>query len=98
MQKVKQHTSLFFLAVFILVKLAGLHQFSHSESDEHHNDCDICEFVITANTTPFMANDSVAIEQPIANNFKTITYYSHAYFYSKSYLDTSLFSRPPPTA
>lgn len=96
MFKYRKHIGLFFLAIFLVIKFAGIHEFMHSDNDEHTSDCEICEFVITSNATPFATSDTVTINEPVVENYKTISYYSYAYYYSKRYLDTSLFSRPPP--
>ena len=36
----------FFLSVFMIMRVAGIHSFSHSHEDEQH--CDLCEIIVTS--------------------------------------------------
>lgn len=92
----KKHISLFFLVIFTCIKLAGLHEFMHSDSEKHH-DCDICEFVITTNTTPFLATENFDFELQIALNFEDEIFYEYKSQFVQSKITSILFGRPPPT-
>lgn len=97
MRKFKQHISLFFLIFFISLKLVGLHEFTHAE-EEYHDNCDICEYVITSNTTPVIICEKIIIEQPTQQIYNRFIFFEYGYLFTQNQIGTTLFCRPPPTA
>lgn len=96
MYKRKQYISLFLLVFFMFIKTAGLHALSHSESDLTIDDCDLCEFVVTSNETPFNTTIQV-LSKPIITNYcnKPLPYYY--YKFTQKEVNNTQFCRPPPT-
>lgn len=97
MFKSKQYISLFFLVVFAFLKTSSLHALSHSDNDFNIDDCDICEFVVTSNDTPFTTDIQIEVTPIVIQNFNNQTSFYYNYLFSKNQLDSSLFCRPPPT-
>lgn len=96
MFKFKKHIAFFYLIFFISSKLVGLHALTHND-DEHHDNCDICEYVIISNATPLVTDEYVVFEPIVFHNHSKQLFYNYSYSYVKNYTDSSLFSRPPPT-
>lgn len=97
MLKHKKHIASFLLIFFISIKLIGLHALTHHHDDEHHEDCDICEFVFISNTTPVLTNATVLFEPLIQHSYNQQLFYEYSYFYTKIHTSGTLFGRPPPT-
>ena len=92
----KQHITYTFIAIFISLKVAGLHVLTHDHNDtiEH---CEVCDIISNNSFTPII-NDIT--QSFISNNYicylqeKVINYYNFTYITSTNI--TNLFSRPPP--
>lgn len=95
MRKIKQHTVLFFLVFFILIKITSFHTFTHSDG-EAEKDCDVCEYAIQLNNTVFLVANFIIVSQLIINNYKEPLCYNYLYPFIKKYTVNSLFCRPPP--
>lgn len=91
----KKHTSLFFLIFFISFKLLALHSLSHNS--EHPDNCDICEYIITSNTTPFLASSTALYKEFIQNNYNKQPFYIYSHQFTQTKIDSNIFYRPPPT-
>lgn len=97
MTKFKQHISIVLLTIFVLIKLAGLHELTHSDNQQD-NDCEICEYVVSSNKTPFVANEQFVFKQPVLHNYDKQLFYEYSYQFVQNQIDNNLFSRPPPQA
>lgn len=92
----KNYIAYTFVAIFLSLKVAGMHVFTHDDNDavEH---CEVCNLVSTNNLTPII-NDTA--QDYVGNNYefclqrKVISHYH--FDYSTATNITSLFSRPPP--
>ncbi|WP_237274503.1 hypothetical protein [Tenacibaculum ovolyticum] len=92
----KQHITYTFIAIFLSLKVAGLHVLTHDHNDtiEH---CEVCNIISNNNFTPII-NDIT--QSFVSNNYvcciqeKVIIHYGFAY--TTSINITNLFSRPPP--
>lgn len=96
MRRTKQYIAFFVLTFFILIKTVSLHAFTHFEEDEHNEDCNTCEFVITLNTTPFIENEQILFKESVQHNYSKKECYEYAYFFTKNYTNNTFFCRPPP--
>ncbi|MBD0825482.1 hypothetical protein [Aestuariibaculum marinum] len=100
----KHIIGILFLTVFLVLKGAGLHAFSHCsddpclENDEKQTSCVVCDLALTHQLTPtvstndidvnFKINTFTYIEKEILKHYET--------FYLKATLPDLNFSRPPP--
>ncbi len=92
----KSFISMFFVALFMLFKVAGLHALSHDEdSDVQH--CEVCHITTAVNFTPLLEVETTAL--PHIEYFyleqKTI---NNAFFvaFKSNHLLNYFFTRPPP--
>lgn len=95
MRQTKPYIAIFYLILFISIKLIGLHEFTHSEN-EHIDDCKLCEYVITSQDIAYTVNETFTIEVPIQDNFKKQLFDTYAYHFTQTQINNALFSRPPP--
>lgn len=97
MKKSKHFISIFFVALFLLFKVAGLHALTHHEEDSDVQHCEICHITTAVNFIPLLQTEATTVpvleycfrEQKTKNVAFTVTY-------SNKYLSSSLFTRPPP--
>lgn len=99
MKKVYKHSiALFFLIVFISVKLSNLHAISHIMDGEKHKveHCDVCKFVLTQDIAPAINNPEFSfcvLPEVKLPKHKEIAFLEIQY--SKLSAIT-LYNRPPP--
>lgn len=95
--RLKNSFSILFLALFLTMKMAGLHVLSHTDDKEHALHCYICDHAVSHNLTPAISPDipdygikntefSLQIEKP--ENYHFVV--------SSTIAPDQLFSRPPP--
>ena len=86
------------LGIFISIKVAGLHAFSHYDDKvEDVEHCETCDFITTNNIIPLINDDIKSIE---FNNLEFFTHNIKSYYsftYNNTLTNGCLFSRPPPT-
>lgn len=97
-EKYIKSISLFFLIVFVSVKLSNLHAIYHIKDNEQHKveHCDVCKFVLAQDTIPALATTSFSFEffsLPEQTTSK-IQLYVAPEFNKLSIL--SLYNKPPP--
>jgi hypothetical protein len=80
----------------MFIKTVGLHALSHSEEENIFSDCDVCEFVVTSDNSPFSPNEQISFEQPIQHYYNKQVFYEYAFQFVEDQIESSLFSRPPP--
>lgn len=87
-----------FLALFLSMKMAGLHVLSHTDDNDHALQCTICDYAITLDLTPVLTPDSqnfsIENNESIAQR-EIIKNYS--FVISSTIASDQLFSRPPPS-
>ncbi len=96
--QLKNYITYIFIAIFLSLKVAGLHALTHNDDDDDTVEhCEVCDIVTIFNFTPII-NDTTP--NYIDNNYefcfqsKAISHYN--FVYSTTTNITSLFSRPPP--
>ncbi|CAM1344879.1 conserved hypothetical protein [Tenacibaculum amylolyticum] len=94
MENYKKHITLFYLVLFIGIKLVGLHILTHN--DDHYDDCEICEYVITSNKTHISTENFVSFEQQFFHDYNEQSFSTYSYAFITKYEHNELFSRPPP--
>lgn len=95
MNRFKKYIGVLLLTIFVSLKLVSLHEFTHT--DEHDDDCEICEYVISLNTTPFTAIENISVENFILHNYNKQLFYEYTYKFAQNLVNTTLFCRPPPS-
>ena len=94
----KNSITFLFLALFISMKMAGVHAFFHTdEEDDHATTCVVCEYTIAHNLTPILYTpvQEYKIEPLELHVYKQVFVYHH-FNVTSSIAVNQLFSRPPP--
>ncbi len=92
--RLKNTCAYIFLVIFLFVKVADLHVFSHD--DDNTTSCELCDFTLILEHTPFINDNPPVIIHKILefSNFEIVSFYS--FIYTGDVSCESLFSRPPP--
>lgn len=91
----KNYIAYTFIAIFLSLKVAGLHVLTHDDSNIEH--CEVCDLVSTNNLTPVIndtAQDYLGSNCEFYFQAEVVSHYS--FVYSTTISIDSLFSRPPP--
>lgn len=92
----KHYLTYLFLALFILMKVTGL----HAMADDDHKDkivhCALCDFVATSNNTPILSPDVIEFNTENTKLTKRNITGEYHFIYCTSGIPNHLFSRPPP--
>lgn len=93
----KNFITMFFVTLFMLFKVAGLHSLSHHGEDIDVQHCEVCDITTTVNFTPILQTESLVLpkteyhfSEPKFNNIAPFVVFSNRFL--SSYLHT----RPPP--
>ncbi len=97
MKNSKNFTVMFFVTLFLLFKVAGLHALTHHEDDPDIQHCEVCHISTTVNFIPLLETETTVLpdteyfftEQQINDKALFVTY-------NNRYLSSYLFTRPPP--
>ncbi|WP_298350643.1 hypothetical protein [uncultured Dokdonia sp.] len=97
MQQQKHYIALFYIALIMVFKVAGLHAFTHHTDDGGIDHCEVCEITSITNFTPLLETEIAQVPVPeavyIATSLTSAT--GTISFENKYFLDTSR-TRPPP--
>ncbi|MBW8242931.1 hypothetical protein K1F50_08980 [Muricauda oceani] len=94
----KHSIGFFFLTIFLMVKMAGLHVLAHDGDQDHYAHCVVSDHIVKSQHTPEISPagsefEVLAIEplpfRPVAKNYEFLTDGFLAAY--------QLFSRPPPS-
>ena len=95
--QIKNSITFFFIALFLTMKIAGLHVLSHTNDDDHEIHCTICDHAITHNLIPAITPDlqdcTIENTEPIVQ--RTIIK-NYSFIIASTIAANELFSRPPP--
>ncbi len=93
----KNSMAFLLLALFLSMKMLGLHALSHENEKGHAVQCAICDHVIANNLTPALTPD---LQEFIIENTEYIVRReiskTYNFIISNSIVSNQLFSRPPP--
>lgn len=97
MRNVKQTIALFYIALILLFKVAGLHALSHQSDDSDLQHCEVCHITtafsfipLLQTTDPVLAKtEYLFVAQKTNANSSLVTF-------SNQYLSSYLYTRPPP--
>ncbi|MCK0148070.1 hypothetical protein MWU78_20660 [Arenibacter sp. F26102] len=96
--RLKNSISILLLALFISMKMAGLHVLSHTDDKEHALHCYICDNAVSHNLSPAISADipeyGIKNTESILQIEKSENY---AFVVSSTIARDQLFSRPPPS-
>jgi len=95
--RVKNNSTYVFLVLFLLMKMAGFHAFSHTEDKEHAEYCAICDYAMLHHTTPTILPEEVIFEiKKIAFFVQKEIAINNNGILATTIIPRALFSRPPP--
>ncbi|MCR9228272.1 MAG: hypothetical protein NXH90_12705 [Flavobacteriaceae bacterium] len=88
----------FFLAIFLMVKMAGLHVLAHEGDQDHYAHCIVCDHVVKGQDAPelFLASTEYVINVPGPIPQEQVSNEYEFLFDGVLTID-QLFSRPPPS-
>ena len=97
MKNSKNYISLFFVTLFLLIKVAGLHVITHDEDDSDVRHCEVCDISTAVNLIPLLETEITVLlatayfftEQQRNDKALFVTYHNR-------HLSEYLFTRPPP--
>ncbi|PXX26327.1 hypothetical protein [Arenibacter sp. ARW7G5Y1] len=96
--RLKNSISILFLALFLSMKMAGLHVLSHTDDKEHALHCYICDHAVSNNLTPAISADIPEYGIKNTESIPQLENSEHYDFVVSSTIATDqLFSRPPPS-
>jgi hypothetical protein len=94
---VKHSIGFFFLTIFLMVKMAGLHVLAHDGDQDHYAHCVVCDHIVKNHDAPELSlaftDYTIMVPEPIPQDQASNEYG----FLSDGVLTIDqLFSRPPP--
>ncbi len=93
----KNFVTLFFVTLFFVVKVAGLHALSHHDDDSNIQHCEVCEISTAVNFTPLLEAEPTVLQNSAFLFVKQqLNDKALAAIYNNKYLSGYLFTRPPP--
>jgi hypothetical protein len=88
---------MFFVALFLLFKVTGLHALSHDEDHSDVQHCEVCEISATVNFIPLLeTNHTVLLDKEHFFNEQKINDKALDVTFNNRHLSSYLFTRPPP--
>ncbi|WP_167596567.1 hypothetical protein [Leeuwenhoekiella sp. ZYFB001] len=95
---VKHRISLVLLALFISMKMLGLHVLAHDGDQEHFVHCKLCEHAVVGDHyNPALLSDDTAFQVLTPQAPATIQIVDrYAFTFCDNFIANPLFSRPPP--
>jgi hypothetical protein len=94
----KNNIIFLFLTLFLLIKIAGLHVLSHTDSEDDIEHCIVCDIAVTHNLTPVItpnSNDFLIVNITFFDKKNIFNVYNFAV--SSALTTDQLFPRPPPS-
>jgi len=97
LSRIKYSITYLFLALFLTMKMAGLHVLIHANDEDHAVHCAICDHTLTHNVTPALTpnlldfaikNTEPIVQKEIIKGFSFVS--------SSTIATNQLYSRPPP--
>jgi len=93
----KHSIGFFFLTIFLMVKMAGLHVLAHDGDQDHYAHCIVSDYIVKSQHTPEIAPLDTEVLIVIVEPIPEVQISQEYSFLSVGILTSSqLFSRPPP--
>ena len=93
----KNFITLFFVALFLLFKVAGLHVLSHDDHISDIQHCEVCEISTSINFTPHIKTETTVLTNSYLFFLKQpLNFILLVAIFNNKYLSGYLFTRPPP--
>lgn len=97
LSRIKHTITKVLLVLYLFTNVSGLHVLSHSNDDQEHDTCIICNHAITNNFTPTISPDSSDFKIENLIFFIPLTIVNnYCYTIASTIITKALFSRPPP--
>ncbi|WP_276165392.1 DUF2607 family protein [Zobellia alginiliquefaciens] len=97
MENVKRFIAIFYVALMLLFKVAGLHALTHHAEEQDVQHCEVCDITTAVNFIP--ALETVPPVLPQKESFfseQKITNTTYNIAFNNRHLASNLFARPPP--
>ena len=97
MKNTKHFIALFYVTLFFLFKVAGLHALTHHADDTGVEHCEVCDITTTVNFIPLLETESPVLPKP-EYYFSEPKFTNIAPFvvFNNRFLSNYLRTRPPP--
>jgi len=93
----KHSIGFFFLTIFLMVKMAGLHVLAHDGDQDDYAHCIVSDYIVKSQHTPEIAPLDAEVLIVMVEPFPEVEISQEYSFLSVGILTSSqLFSRPPP--
>ncbi|WP_010517829.1 hypothetical protein [Croceivirga radicis] len=97
MKQVKHIASLFFMALFLFVKVSGCHALFHDTDEVEVQHCELCDITNTVNFTPVvLVENTPSVSSQCLFARRTKAFESPEVVFITNYTDQYRFTRPPP--
>ncbi|WP_209400404.1 hypothetical protein [Pseudozobellia sp. WGM2] len=98
MKIVKHNIALFYVALILLFKVAGLHALTHHTDEPDIQHCEVCDITTAVNFIPLLEAEHPVIPQKETFFYeKKISQNTSYVFLGNRHLESYLFTRPPPS-
>lgn len=94
----KPNIALFYIALIVLFKVAGLHAFASHNDDLDAQHCEVCHITTAVSFTPFLEADTAVVSHTeYFFSEQKINGIAPDSVFNNTYLLSYRFTRPPPT-
>ncbi|CAM3577141.1 DUF2607 domain-containing protein [Zobellia roscoffensis] len=97
MQNVKRFIAMFYVALMLLFKVAGLHALTHHADEQDVQHCELCDITTVVNFIPALKTEHPVLPQK-ENYFSEPKFTNTTPYivFNNRHLASNLFTRPPP--
>ena len=97
MFRFRQVSVVFFLILFLSVKVLGLHGLTHEEDYNQNNNCELCNITASLNLDPFLFSETnTTFSKPLNFDSDNIKIKTAQLRYFQNNLVSHFLTRPPP--
>ena len=97
MFRFRQISVVFFLILFLSVKVLGLHGLTHEEDYNQNNNCELCNITASLNLDPFLFSETnTTFSKPLNFDSDNIKIKTAQLRYFQNNLVSHFLTRPPP--
>ena len=99
MFRFRQVSVVFFLILFLSVKVLGLHGLTHEEDYNQINNCELCNIITSLNLDLFLFSETnTTFSKPLNFDSDNIKIKTAQLLYFQNNLESHFLTRPPPTS
>lgn len=97
MFRFRQVSVVFFLNLFFIVKVLGLHGLTHEKDYNQNNNCELCNITDSLNFDPFLFSETnTTFSKPLNFDSDNIKIKTAQLLYFQNNLESHFLTRPPP--